>query len=181
MNLLISFAPFIAFAVLIHLGFVELALWAGAVVAAALILRERLFLHRSVKILEAGTVVLFAALALYTALTDQVWSVPLVRLVVDTGLLLIVLLSLAIGQPFTLQYAREDTPKEIWASPDFLAANRRITLVWACAFATLAIADAIMAFLPQVPHSIGVLLTVAALYAAFRFTKAHAQRRPATP
>jgi hypothetical protein len=33
MNLLISFMPFIGLAILIHLGFVEPAPWAGAIVA----------------------------------------------------------------------------------------------------------------------------------------------------
>jgi len=179
MNLLTSFAPFITFAVLIHFGLTEPALWAGAAVAAGLILRDRLLLGRSVKILEVGTVVLFAGLALYTAITAQVWTIPLVRLVVDLGLLMIVLISLAIGLPFTLQYAREEAPEAIWLRPEFLATNRSITAAWAGAFAVLAVADAIMAFMPQVPHGIGVLLTVAALYGAFRFTKTRSAGRPA--
>jgi hypothetical protein len=45
----------------------------------------------------------------------------------------------------------------------------------------LAAADAIMAFMPQVPHSFGVLLTVAALYGAFRFTKSRAAGGRAIP
>lgn len=180
MNLLTSFAPFIVFAVLIHLRLTETALWAGAVVAAGLILRDWLLLGRSVKILEAGTVVLFTGLALYTAITAQAWTIPLVRLVVDMGLLAIVLLSLAVGMPFTLQYAREDTPQAVWSTPEFLAVNRSITAAWAAAFAVLAAADAIMAFMPQVPHGFGVLLTVAALYGAFRFTKSRSSGASST-
>lgn len=181
MNLLTSFAPFIVFAVFIHLGLTEVALWAGAVVAVGLVLRDRLLLGRSVKILEAGTVVLFAGLALYTGFTAQVWTIPLVRLVVDAGLLAIVLLSLAVNMPFTLQYAKEETPKEIWSTPEFLAANRSISAVWAAAFAVLALAASIMAFMPQVPHGFGVLLTVAAIYGAFRFTRTRSAGRPAAP
>ncbi|UFN51001.1 hypothetical protein LPC08_10495 [Roseomonas sp. OT10] len=181
MNLLVSFAPFILFAVLLHLGQPSLALWGGAAAALVLILRERLVLGRSVKILEAGTALLFTALALWTAATGQAWTIPQARLVVDTGLLLIALASLAIGQPFTLQYARESTPPEIWAQPEFLAANRQITWVWAGAFAVLVLADAVMAFLPQVPHAVGVLLTVAALYGAFSYTKRRSEERPAQP
>jgi hypothetical protein len=179
MNIIASFAPFILFAVLLHLGFVQAALWAGAATACGLILRDRLMLGRSVKVLEVGTAVLFAGLAVYTALTGQDWTIPMVRLVVDGGLLLIVLLSVAIGLPFTLQYAREDTPPEIWARPEFIDANRRITLAWAGAFAVLTAADAMMAFMPRIPHAIGVLLTVAALYGAFRYTKTASAERPA--
>jgi hypothetical protein len=106
MNMLTSFAPFIVVAILIHLGLMKSALWAGAAIAAGLILRDRLLLGRSVRILKVGTAVLFVGLALYTAITAQAWTIPLGRLVVDVGLLAIVLLSLAIGLPFTLRYAR---------------------------------------------------------------------------
>jgi hypothetical protein len=170
MNLLASFAPFFAFAILIHLGFVEAALWAGAAVAAALLLRDRLVLGRSFKILEIGTLVLFAGLALYTRFTGQTWTIPAVRLVVDAGLLLIVLASLAVGQPFTLQYARDTTPRDAWGTPQFFQVNRTITLVWAAAFAVLVLADAAMVYVPEIPRRIDILATVLALVGAYKFT-----------
>ena len=55
---------------------------------------------------------------------DRTFGVGL--LVVDTGLLPIVVGSLAVGQPFTLQYAREVTSSEVWSSPAFMAVNRTI-------------------------------------------------------
>lgn len=170
MNLLASFAPFFAFAILIHLGFVETALWAGAAAAAALILRDRFVVGRSFKILEVGTLVLFAGLAVYTRITGQTWTIPAVRLVVDAGLLLIVLASLAVGQPFTLQYARESTPPEVWGMPRFLSVNRAVTLVWAAAFAVLVLADAAMVCVPEIPRRIDILATVLALVGAYNFT-----------
>ena len=65
-----------------------------------------------------------------------------VRLAVDGGLLVIVLVSLAIGMPFTLQYARESVPKEFWTVPLFITTNQRITAAWAAAFAVMTAADA---------------------------------------
>ncbi|SFU96601.1 hypothetical protein SAMN02799631_03467 [Methylobacterium sp. 174MFSha1.1] len=170
MNLLVSFAPFFAFAVLIHLGYVEAALWAGALVAAALMLRDRLVLGRSLKILEAGTLVLFAGLAIYTRATGQTWTIPAVRLVVDAGLLVIVLASLAAGRPFTVQYARETTPPEVWSTPEFGRVNRAVTLAWAAAFAVLVLADAAMVFVPEIPRRLDILATVLALVGAYKFT-----------
>ena len=81
------------------------------------------------KVLEVGSLLLFGLLLLYTLIAAPHWSVATVRLAVDGGLA-IVLVSLAIGAPFTLQYARERVPKEYWASPLFLATNQRITGVW---------------------------------------------------
>lgn len=45
------------------------------------------------------------------------WPIAGVRLRVDLGLLPIVLLSMAIGRPFTLQYAREMTERAVWVWP----------------------------------------------------------------
>ena len=50
---------------------------------------------------------LFGGLAVYALLGGPAWTVIGVRLRVDAGLLLIVLASMAVGRPFTLQYARE--------------------------------------------------------------------------
>jgi hypothetical protein len=85
-------------------------------------------------------------------------------------MLAIVLVSLAVRRPFTLQYAREQTPPEIWASPLFLRANDIISGVWAIAFALLVAADAALLAWPETPGWIGIAATVLVLVAAVRFT-----------
>ncbi len=45
-----------------------------------------------------------------------------------------------------------------------------ITAVWALAFLVLVIADLILLYMPDWPHRVGILLTIAALYGAFKFT-----------
>lgn len=171
MNLLLSFAPFVVFAVLLHLGYVEAGLWAAAATAGLLVLRDRVILGRSLKILEIGTMILFTALAAYTRITGTVWTIPAVRLVVDSGLLAIVLVSLAIGKPFTIQYARDSVPAEYWQSPRFLETNRRISMVWAAAFAVLVVADAAMTYVPAIPARLDIVATVIALVWAFKYTE----------
>jgi hypothetical protein len=42
--------------------------------------------------------------------------------------------SLAIGKPFTLQYARAEVPKEKWQNPTFIFINQILTLVWGMSF-----------------------------------------------
>jgi len=85
----------------------------------------------AVKILEVGSLALFGLLTAYTWLGAPTWTVATVRLAVDAGLLAIVLVSLAIGQPFTLQYARERVPEQFWALPVFFTTNVVITTIWA--------------------------------------------------
>ena len=74
-----------------------------------------------------------------------------VRLAVDRGLLAIVVVSLAVRRPFTLQYTRERVPAQFWGSPVFLATNRTISPVWAAAFAVLVAADAAAEYVAAVP------------------------------
>lgn len=137
-------------------------------------------LSGSLKVLEIGTVALFAALAGFTAVVHWPWTLMGVRLAVDCGLLAIALVSLAIGRPFTLQYARERTPEALWATPLFLAVNRRITWAWAGAFAALVASHAALVVDPTLPLWLDIALTVAALLAALRFTAwypGHVRRR----
>jgi signal transduction histidine kinase len=168
----LAFAPFIAFAVLNHFVAPTAALVVAALVSFGLIGRD-VFVGRSPKILEVGTCVLFGGLALYAYLSHASWPVVGVKLAVDIGLLVIILFSLMVGRPFTIQYARENVPKELWDNPQFLRTNQIITLVWLAAFAAIIAADLILLYMPEVPHKVGVLLTIGALYGAFKFTMAY--------
>ena len=175
MNMLLAFAPFIAFAVVDRVAGARDGLIAGAVVSLALVVRE-LVRGRSAKVLELGSVLLFGGLAGYALAANPGWSVVGVRLCVDVGLLVIVLGSLAVRKPFTIQYARESVPREHWNSPTFVRTNVVITAVWALAFALLVAADVVMLYAPDVPHQVGVAVTVLALIGAFRFTEWYSDR-----
>lgn len=170
MNMLLAFAPFIAFVVIERAVGTSAGLVAAAFVAAVLLARDLVSRERRVKILEVGTFALFGALAAYALIADPSWSVAAVRLRVDTGLLLIVLASIALRQPFTLQYAREQVSRELWSTPAFVRTNYRITFAWALAFAAMVAADLLMVTMPTLPHIAGILITVAALYSAIKFT-----------
>ncbi|HXC12181.1 MAG TPA: hypothetical protein VNV39_05005 [Stellaceae bacterium] len=169
MNTLLSFAPYIAFYVAISVVTVETALWIAAAVAL-LIACWNWARSRSPEVLEIGSVVVFAALAAFTAAFHWPWALIAVRLAVDSGLLAVVLFSLAIDRPFSLQYARKRAPPEVWNTPLFMSVNRRITWVWAAAFAAMAAAHAAVVFVPGTPSWIGTAVTIAALFCAFRFT-----------
>jgi hypothetical protein len=176
MGILLAFAPFIIFVIVERLVGVTPGLLAATAVAALLLLRDAIA-RRSIKVLELGTLILFGGLALYAKLAAPAWSVIAVRLRVDAGLLLIVLISLALRRPFTLQYAREQTSPEIHNTPGFIRTNYIITAVWAVAFAVMVIAEAAILYMPALPPRIGILATILAIYAAFRFTTEYPKRR----
>lgn len=162
--------PFIVFFVLMRL--VSPLAGLSAALAVSLLLGLRQWRRReSVKVLEVGSLMLFGALVLYTLVAAPEWTVATVRLAVDGGLLAIVLVSLAIGQPFTLQYARERVPQEYWAAPLFIATNRRITAAWAAAFAVMTAADAAAHYAEAIPLWIDIAASIAAFAAALWFTQ----------
>jgi hypothetical protein len=168
-NIAIGFAPYLAFFVGMRFLSVIAGLWGALIIAAFIVFRGRAS-GGSMKILEIGAVLLFAALAIFTTVTRFDWSVMSVRLVVDAGLLVVILASLATGQPFTLQYARERVAREVWGHPLFKSINRDITLCWAAAFALLVAAHAAVVFGWGVPFAVDIALTVIVLAAAVRFS-----------
>jgi hypothetical protein len=170
MGILLAFAPFVAFALVDRLIGSTPGLLAGAIVAAALLVRDWLTPGRNLKILEIGTTLLFAGLTLYAAARKPDWSVIGVRLLVDGGLLLIVLVSIAVRRPFTLQYAREQVSPEVAVRPEFIRANYVITAVWALAFLVMVIAELALLTVPGMPRGVGILAIVLALVGAVKFT-----------
>jgi len=167
MMLLLGFLPFGVFALGDRLFSTFPALVLAACTAAALAARD-LLSHKGLKLLDTGAALLFGGLAAYTALSHASWTVLGVRLWTDAGLLLLVVLSIAIGRPFTLAYAKERVPAHVWTKPEFVRTNVRISSAWAAAFAAIVLADAAM--LAGLPIALGVLATLAALGGALLYT-----------
>jgi hypothetical protein len=176
MGILIEFAPFIMFAVCDRFVGPNIGLIAAALVAAALIIRDLVTPGRHLKLLAIGTFALFAGLAAYALLWHVRWSLYGVRLWVDAGLLIVVLLTMAIGRPFTLQYAREQVDPSLWTSPLFVRTNYVITGAWAVAFFILALADWVLLKGFGIPKFFGIAVIVGVLYAAFKFTSWYPER-----
>jgi hypothetical protein len=175
MSILLGFAPFIVFALLDRALGVVPALWAAAAASAVILVRDRLR-GRALKLLEIGSAVLFGGLGAYAVATHTEWSLLAVRLRVDAGLLIVVLVSMLVRQPFTLSYAKEQVPPEVWALPAFMRTNQVLTAAWALAFAAMVLADVVMIYEPAVPLWVGVAVTVAAILAAIKFTQWYPDR-----
>jgi hypothetical protein len=170
MGMLLAFAPFIVFALADRFIGPMQALLAAAAVSAALVARDALTPGRTPKTLEVGALLLFAGLALYAALGGPIGSLFGVKLAVDAGLLLIALVTITIRRPFTLQYARESVARELWDNPEFVRVNYVITGAWTLAFAVIIAADIVLVYVPGLPQRFGVIATVLALIAAYKFT-----------
>jgi hypothetical protein len=169
-NILLGLTPFIIFFILMRLVS-PLAGLAAAFAVAVLLGMQQWRRGEQIKILEIGTLLLFGVLVLYTLTAAPRWSVATVRLVVDGGLFSIGLVSLLIGMPFTLQYAREQVPRQHWDSPLFFVTNQRITGAWTAAFAMMTAADAAAEYVEAIPLWIDIAASIAAFATALWFTK----------
>src|SRR5262245_47254984 len=117
MTIFLILAPYGAFAVLLMLTSAAVSLFATAAICLATIGVDYFVRGRSIKILAAGSVVTFAAIGCYVLMIDAGMSVSAVKFSVDAGVLLIILASIAVRHPFTLQYALEEVDAETAGFP----------------------------------------------------------------
>ena len=170
MSVLLGLSPFIVFFALMRLVSPVAGL-VGALGASALLCLRMRLRRESIKILEVGSFVLFAVLTVYTLAAAPRWTVATVRLAVDAGLFTIVAVSLAVGRPFTLQYARERVPEQFWGLPIFLTTNRIITGIWAGTFAIHVAADGAAEYVSAIPIWVDVAVAIAAFLGAVWFSR----------
>ncbi len=178
MMIFLVLLPFGVFSLLILLTSAEIALFTSAMTSLAVIAYDR-FRGLHLKMLGAGSVVLFLGLGFYLTLVDAGLSTSAIKLTVDAGVLAISLGSLAIGQPFTLQYAREVVDAETAVLPGFIKANYIITWAWTACMALMMIGNILMIYLPGLPLWAGIAIAFAARSTAVYFTKWYPDYRKA--
>ena len=139
------------------------------------------FLHEKlVRFLDAGSVALFGLLALYAGFVEPGLTVEMTRLIVDAGFLALALVSIVLRNPLTLQYAREQAPREQWQTRGFLVTNYALTAFWAVAFGFMSAADALTNFHKDLPPAFEAAISLIVLIVAVGFTArypAHLRRR----
>ena len=168
MNLVIGFAPFILFALLSRLS-ADLALWVAF--AAAFVVTIRDFVESpSLRLLDAGSFVLFAVLALGRGFLDPNLSLVAVRFITEACLFLLLGLSLLWKKPFSMDYARLDPREAAWPPQLFLKVNYLVSATWTAAFLAMAVADGAVAFDPRLPLYASIAVSVIALGLALTFT-----------
>ena len=168
MNLVIGFAPFILFAVLSRLS-ADLAVWVAF--AAAFVVTIRDFVESpSLRLLDAGSFVLFALLALGRGFLDPSLSLAAVRFIAEAFLFLLLAVPLLWKKPFSVDYARLDPREAAWPPALFVKVNYLVSAVWAFAFLAMAAADGAVAFEPWMPLYASVAVSVIALALAVTFT-----------
>jgi all-trans-retinol 13,14-reductase len=105
---------------------------AGAAIMVVVVATE--YRRRAIKLMDCTSLGYFAAETLIV-LTSGAAFIQRYHLALVWGVFAAVAwLSIMVGSPFTLQYTREQMPRETWDDPAFYQMNRRMTEVWAVIF-----------------------------------------------
>jgi len=178
MTIFLVLAPYGAFALLMLVSSAAVSLFAAAAICLAVIAFD-MARGRSLKILGAGSVMVFAAVGGYVTLIDPHLSVSGVKLAVDAGMFLVTLGSIVAGKPFTLQYALEVVDAQTAKLPGFIRANYIITWAWTGSMLLMMAGNAALIYVPGLPLWLGLLIAFAARNSAVYFTKWYPEYRKA--
>jgi hypothetical protein len=178
MILFLLLAPFGAFALLMLVTTAEISLFAAAAICLAVIGID-VYRGRSIKILGAGSVLMFSALGAYIVLIDPHMSTSAVKLSIDIGMLAIALGSLIIRKPFVMQYALEEVDAETAKLPGFIKAVYLITWAWNAAFVLMIVGNVLTIYVPGLPLWSSLVIAFAARNSAAYFTTWYPQYRKA--
>ena len=136
--------PWIAMSLLAGPGRFELAVGVAFAISLVVVAVGRAG-GGSWKILELSDITFFTLIGILGLLVSQStldaldnWSGE----ISNVALTLIAFGSIAARMPFTLQYAREEAPRELWDNPAFVRTNYVLTAFWGGAFLVTALAGA---------------------------------------
>jgi hypothetical protein len=170
MTIFLILAPYATFALLMLVSSAAVSLFASATICLLVIAFE-VARGRSLKILGAGSVIVFTAVGVYLTLVEPGMSNSAVKLAVDIGIFLIALTSILIRRPFTLQYAREAVDADTAVLPAFIRANYIITWAWTGSMLLMMTGNVAMISVPGLPLWSSLLIAFAARNSAVYFTK----------
>ena len=174
MTIFLILAPYAAFSLLMLVSSAAISVFSAAAICLMVIGFDMVRGH-SIKILGAGSVVVFAAIGLYLILVDPTLGITTVKIAVDVGIFLIALLSIVVRRPFTLQYALEEVDAETAKLPGFIRASYIITWAWTGAVLLMMIGNVATIYLPNLPLWSGILVAFAARNSAIYFTRWYPQ------
>lgn len=131
-TLLISFAPWILFGIIPVNDLLQLEI----VLVIALILSILLNWNdlKQKLIVPLVTFVFFVVICILIIPLQMYGIIPYISFISNAVLTVIGLGSLAVGVPFTIQYAKKEVPKEKWTDPNFFRINQVMTGFWGFLF-----------------------------------------------
>lgn len=172
----LSFAPWIIFGVVASPSTWEYA--ALAALIASIVLSGQDLLRGRLRLLDVTGIVFFAVLSVLglALVRGQLLWVETYAQVISNGLVAVVALGSLLADPFTAQYARESSPREVWDSPVFRHINRVLTTAWGTAFALMTVSTWLAVRFPAQDDWFNWVVPIALLVWAVKFTQRYPER-----
>jgi hypothetical protein len=169
----LGIVAWITYGVLSGSGHWVLAALGALAVALAIVAHE--YSRNAVKIMNCTTVAFFA-FALVTTIAVGPWLFKHYNVFLTWSIFAAVTwVTLLIGFPFTIQYARERAPREVWDHPLFMRLNIILTVVFGLIF-TVNAGLGVIALMTGHLLTIGLVLPMSLLIAAMVFSVQYPKR-----
>ncbi len=130
--LLISFSPWILFGILAGHSLLSLEIALAVSLITSILVGFR---DLAKKMIVSWATLIFFISACLLVMVFQVYAIiPYLGIGSNIVLTLIAFGSLAAGLPFTMQYSRQEVPRERWNNPEFVRINQVLTGGWGVLF-----------------------------------------------
>ena len=178
-SLVLAFAPWILFKIIILIPlFGVLTMVKLGIVIAAIVCAYQAYtgLHKGV-ILYGG--ILFFGFSLITVvLFGNIWVTRHLGVLSHGTLAGLSWLSILLRRPFTMDYAKQYIPEQLWTTQAFILKNNIITGIWAVAF-SINLADAVIKiYHPGISGMLTETIDNAAMLLAIIITVKMTHRKP---
>jgi all-trans-retinol 13,14-reductase len=145
LQVFVGFIPWILYWSFSRPGLWTIAILGGLIAAAALV-TWRWYTRRDLKTMEIVTLGYFAVHAFITLVSGSSFLKTYGQIANSLVLAGMAFATLAMKNPFTYQYAKEDWDKFYWSDPAFIRINEILTSVWAWIFTFNAALGALAVF-----------------------------------
>ncbi len=176
--LLLSFAPWLILKIISDLPFGNpLTMLQIAIVTATLV---SLYQSRKSTVrgfIYWGNLFFFALSLLLVVILPQAWFITKMGLFSQLMLNFITWGSILFKKPFTLDYAKEHVPQELWNHPVFLQKNYIITGVWGCYFLLGFLSAEIRIYEPGINRGLIEIFDNVAMLGAVFFTSFYSKHK----
>ncbi len=120
-------------------------------------------------VLSWGSLLFFLLMTVGVVVLTNSWIIKNAGIISNSALIIITFISIIIGKPFTIQYAKETVPSERWKHPLFIRINYLLSIFWLVVFMIglllylirdyFQISHWIYAFISYIPLIIGIFFT----------------------
>ena len=168
MAIIITLAPWMVFWALAPYSKIFTA--AGTALCLSFLINLRNILSGNTKVLPVGAFIFFLALTIASVTVRAPWFFTWAHTIANAAVTLTAIVSILIGKPFVLQYARDRVSKERWNSPKLFHESYVLSWMWVAFFGLMILTSSTFALLPSLPQWISTAIHWALFVIAMSFS-----------